>query len=95
MEQYERMSSIRPAGVVATASRQRGSSNTGSPSGDRLGGQLAPREAGWAVWGGGEGSGRQGCESSKVEVLVPSIACIRTASTSGACRGNEARSARM
>jgi transposase len=43
----------------------------------------------------GEGSGRQGCESSKVEVLVPSITCIRTASISGACRGNEARSARM
>jgi hypothetical protein len=26
--------------------------------------------------GAGEGSGRQGCESSKVKVLVPSIACI-------------------
>jgi transposase len=47
------------------------------------------------LWVSGEGSGRQGCESSKVEVLVPSIACIRTASISGACRGNEARSARM
>jgi hypothetical protein len=45
MEQYERTSSIRPAGVVATASRQKGSSsNTGSPSGDRLGDQPAPRE---------------------------------------------------
>jgi hypothetical protein len=48
-----------------------------------------------SVPGGREGSGRQGCESSKVKVLVPSIACSRTASISGACRGNEARSARM
>ena len=47
------------------------------------------------LWVSGEGSGRQGCESNKVEVLVPSIACIRMASISGACRGNEARSARM
>src|SRR5271163_1702841 len=47
------------------------------------------------LWVSGEGSGRQGWESNKVEVLVPSIACIRTASISGACRGNEARSARM
>jgi hypothetical protein len=30
-----------------------------------------------------------------VKVLVPSIACIRTVSRSGACGGNEARSARM
>jgi hypothetical protein len=49
----------------------------------------------YVIGGGREGSGRQGCESSKVKVLVPSIACIRTASISGACRGNEARSARM
>jgi hypothetical protein len=41
------------------------------------------------------GSSRQGCGSCKVEVLAPSITCIRTASISGACRGNEARSARM
>jgi succinate-semialdehyde dehydrogenase / glutarate-semialdehyde dehydrogenase len=57
-----------------------------------------PRVKGIALTGSeraGEGSGRQGCESSKVKVLVPSIACIRTASISGACRGNEARSARM
>jgi hypothetical protein len=40
------------------------------------------------------GSSRQGCESCKVKVLVPSITCIRTASMSGACGGNEARSAR-
>jgi len=43
------------------------------------------------VW---EGSSRQCCESSKVQVLAPSIACVRTASISGACGGNEARSAR-
>jgi hypothetical protein len=42
----------------------------------------------------GKGSSRQCCESSKVQVLAPSIACIRTASKSGACGGNEARSAR-
>ena len=33
-------------------------------------------------------------ESSGVKVPVPSIACIRTVSMSGACGGNEARSAR-
>ena len=43
------------------------------------------------TWGG---SSRQCCESSKVQVLAPSIACIRTARISGACGGNEARSAR-
>ena len=37
------------------------------------------------------GSSRQDCESSAVKVRVPSIACIRTASISGACGGNEAR----
>jgi hypothetical protein len=42
----------------------------------------------------GIGSSRQYCESSKVQVLAPSIACVRTASISGACGGNEARSAR-
>ena len=41
------------------------------------------------------GSSRQGCESGWVKVPAPSIACIRTASISGACRGNEARYARM
>ena len=41
------------------------------------------------------GSSRQGWESCEVKVLVPSIACIRTVSRSGACGGNEARSARM
>ena len=45
--------------------------------------------------GYGDGSSRQGCESCRVKVLAPSITCIRTASISGACRGNEARSARM
>src|SRR5215469_4377145 len=45
MERYERMSSIRPAGAVATACRHRGvAAITGSPGGDRLGDQLAPRE---------------------------------------------------
>jgi hypothetical protein len=39
-------------------------------------------------------SSRQGWESSRVKVLVPSITCIRTVSISGACGGNEARSAR-
>jgi hypothetical protein len=39
-------------------------------------------------------SSRQGCESSGVKVPVPSIACIRAVSMSGACGGNEARSAR-
>ena len=39
-------------------------------------------------------SSRQSCESSGVKVLVPSIACIRAVSMSGACGGNEARSAR-
>ena len=39
-------------------------------------------------------SSRQGRESRKVKVLFPSIACIRTDSISGACGGNEARSAR-
>ena len=42
----------------------------------------------------GEGSSRQCCESSKVQVLAPSIACIWTARISGACGGNAARSAR-
>jgi hypothetical protein len=31
------------------------------------------------------GSSRQGCESSRVKVPTPSIACIRTVSISGAC----------
>ena len=39
----------------------------------------------------GTRSGRQGCKSRKVEVLFLSIACIRTDSISGACRGNDAR----
>src|SRR6202035_5299893 len=39
------------------------------------------------------GSSRLCCESSKLQVLAPSIACIRTARISGACGGNEARSA--
>jgi hypothetical protein len=33
-------------------------------------------------------------KSSGVQVPVPSIACIQTVSISGACGGNEARSAR-
>ena len=39
-------------------------------------------------------SSRQGWESNRVKVPVPSIACIRTVSISGACGGNEARYAR-
>ena len=35
------------------------------------------------------GSSRQGCESCEVKVLAPSIACIRTASISNACGGND------
>jgi hypothetical protein len=42
----------------------------------------------------GPRSSRQGCESCGVKVPVPSIACIRAVSMSGACGGNEARSAR-
>jgi hypothetical protein len=45
VERYERTSSIRPAGVLATACRQKGTiRNTGSPSGDRGVDQLAARE---------------------------------------------------
>ena len=45
MEEYERINSIRPAGVLATACRQKGTiRNTGSPSGDRGSDQLATRE---------------------------------------------------
>ena len=58
-----------------------------------------PESCGAAREGGVEaltgGSSRQGCESGWVKVPAPSIACIRTASISGACRGNEARYARM
>jgi DNA-binding NarL/FixJ family response regulator len=43
---------------------------------------------------GREGRSRQCGESSKVQVLARSIACVRTASISGACGGNDARSAR-
>jgi hypothetical protein len=45
MESYERTNSIRPAGVLATACRQKWTKcNTGSPSGDRGVDQLATRE---------------------------------------------------
>jgi hypothetical protein len=45
VESYERTSSIRPAGVLATACKQSGScANTGSPSGDRGTDQRAARE---------------------------------------------------
>jgi hypothetical protein len=45
MEWYERINSIRPAGVLATACNAKGTiSNTGSPSGDRRMDQLAARE---------------------------------------------------
>jgi hypothetical protein len=42
-----------------------------------------------------ERSGRQCCESCEVQVLVPPIACSRADSISDACKGNNARSARM
>ena len=45
MESYERTNSIKPAGVLAMACRQKGTMrNTGSPSGDRNADQLAARE---------------------------------------------------
>jgi hypothetical protein len=45
MEKYERISSIKPAGGNGDGMQAKGTGcNTGSPSGDRLGGQLAPRE---------------------------------------------------
>jgi hypothetical protein len=60
---------------------------------------IGPESCGAARKGGVEaltgGSSRQGCESCKVKVLAPSIACIRTASISGVCGGNEAHCARM
>src|SRR5215510_12746713 len=40
-------------------------------------------------------SSRQCRESNRVQVPVPSIACIRTVSISGTCGGNKARCARM
>jgi hypothetical protein len=44
--QYERIGSIRPAGVRVTACRQRGpASNTGNPSGGCCRNQPAPRES--------------------------------------------------
>ena len=45
MERDERTSSIVPAGIMAMACRQKETRrNTGSPSGDRSGDQLAARE---------------------------------------------------
>jgi hypothetical protein len=59
MERYERTNSIRPAGVVATACRQKGTrSNTGSPSGDRSQDQLATRESQAGPYGVAERSVR-------------------------------------
>ena len=43
----------------------------------------------------GDRSSRQGWEFCRVKVPVLSITCSQTASISGACGGNEARSARM
>ena len=67
--------------------------------GERLATYIGPESCGTARKGGVEaltgGSSRQGCESGWVKVPAPSIACIRTASISGACGGNEARYARM
>ena len=36
------------------------------------------------------GSGRHGCMSGKVKVLLPSIACTQTASMPDACKSNDA-----
>ena len=63
MEVYERTSSLRPAGVLATACTQRGTMrNTGSPSGDRGMDQLATRE---------RQAGRLGC-TNRSACSVPS-----------------------
>src|ERR1700733_16270920 len=59
MERYERTSYIEPAGVLATACRQKGTrSNTGSPRGDRSQGQLATRESQAGPYGVAERSVR-------------------------------------
>jgi Transposase DDE domain len=50
---------------------------------------LVARTACYALLG--KGSGRQGWESSGVQVPVPSIACVQAVSISGACGGNKAR----
>src|SRR5207244_3385454 len=42
-----------------------------------------------------ESSSRQCCESCEVKVLAPPIACSRADRLSDACKGNDARSARM
>ncbi len=55
MEQYERISSIEPAGVVATACRHSESGATrGAPTVIVSGSTGNSRETGRAVWGGGE-----------------------------------------
>jgi hypothetical protein len=56
MEHCERIGSIGPAGVVATACRHRGSGATReAPAVIAVRDQLATRESqGRAVWGGGE-----------------------------------------
>jgi hypothetical protein len=56
MREYERISFISPAGVLAMACMQTGTRrNTGSPSGDlQLESTGNSREAGRAVWGVGE-----------------------------------------
>ena len=55
MEQYERISSIGPAGVVATACRHSGPGATReAPAVIAVGSTGNSRETGRAVWGGGE-----------------------------------------
>jgi hypothetical protein len=56
MGEHERISSISPAGVLATACMKTWTRrNTGSPSGDpQFGSTGNSREAGRAVWGVGE-----------------------------------------
>jgi hypothetical protein len=65
---------MEPAGVMAMACTQR------RPDATREAPAVIAVEINWQLArdrpgrvGGGEGSGRQGCESSKVEVLVPSL----------------------
>ena len=54
-EEYERSSFLQPAGVVATACKQRGLKATReAPAVIAVGSTGSSRETGRAVWGGGE-----------------------------------------
>jgi hypothetical protein len=54
MERYERTSFIEPAGVLATACRQKGPEATREAPAVIAGSTGNSREPGRAVWGGGE-----------------------------------------